>query len=184
MFIKSLPNLTLIGFPTSGKTYLGRLLAQRLSQPFIDIDELIQQYHSSLSCREIFQAFGEGYFRYLEKKTVLSLEQQGKPHIIATGGGTLLQESNAFSLKRHSFLIYLKIPAAILKERILNQSTLPSYLHPEDPENSFTTLYAERTSLYEKWADQIIEIDSSDYYQTLNELSLQDLQKKFKLSLA
>ncbi|WP_068469413.1 shikimate kinase [Candidatus Protochlamydia phocaeensis] len=171
MLNKSSPNISLIGFPTSGKTILGGRLAQHLNKRFIDVDALIQSYHASLSCREIFQVFGEAYFRYLESKAIQSLEAHPEPVIIATGGGSLIQEKNCLSLKKHSRFIYLKVPSVVLKERLLCQSALPAFLQTEDPEHAFNRLYGERSVLYEKWADHIIDLHSFSVEQCLQELN-------------
>ncbi len=172
-------NVMLIGFQASGKTTFGRLLAKQLNRPFIDTDDLIQQYHPSLSCREIYRTFSKDYFRRLEAEVVAGLEHTLRGAVIATGGGCLMNESNGYSLKKHSHVIYLEVSFEVLKERILTRTFLPSYLDKGDPENSLKHLYEERSAIYEKWADQILTIQQEDMTQTLKRLyemslSLQD----------
>lgn len=163
-------NIMLIGFQASGKTTFGRLLAKQLNRPFVDIDELIQQYHPSLSCKEIYRTFGKEYFRRIEAEVVAGLEHTLRGAVIATGGGCLMNEMNGRSLKKHSHVIYLEVPFVILKERILSRATLPSYLDKDDPETSLKRLYEERFIIYERWADLVLTIRKDDMRDTLKRL--------------
>lgn len=150
-------NVALIGFQGCGKTTLGAKLARCLNRPFLDTDHLIESYHSGLNCSQIFRQFGESYFRQLEGQVIDQLEQQ-KNVVIAIGGGSLLQETNRLSLKKHSDLFYLKTPMRIVKERIWSRSQLPAYLDVADPHGSFHRLYQERAELYAQLADQVVEL--------------------------
>ncbi len=162
-------SLVLIGFQTSGKTTLGKLLANHLQCPFVDTDQLIEQRHPSHSIGEIVRTFGIDYFRYLEIQVIASLKFQ-PAIVLATGGGTLLQPSHAESLKAHSLLIYLKTSAEILKERIWQRKILPAYLNSNDPHQDFARLYQERIAIYEKWADDSVEMDDLNIQDALHQL--------------
>jgi shikimate kinase len=162
-------SLALIGFQSSGKTTLGKQLAAYLRCSFVDTDQLIEQFHPTLSCREIFQQFGSFYFRQLENQVIASLTYQ-PPLVVATGGGSLLQISNGLVLKAHSILIYLKTSPEILRHRIGLQSTLPGYLKGDNLEQAFANLYKERAVIYEKWADQMLEMDHLNEKESLRKL--------------
>lgn len=157
---------TFIGFQSSGKTTLGRLLAHQLQCSFKDTDQLIEEFHPTLSCSEIFKTFGETYFRQLEAHVITSLNYH-LPFILATGGGSLLQESNRFILKKNCTLIYLKTSSDILKERIAQRATLPGYLSSSHFDKTFDRIYQERSAIYEKWADHIIYMDGLNIEQAL-----------------
>ncbi len=163
--------LTLIGFSSCGKTTLGQQLAKELKYTFIDTDRLIEKFHPSLSCRDIFSNFGEYYFRELESQVIQSLDLQSST-LLAIGGGTLLNPKNGEKLKNQSLLIYLKISAEALKKRIWQQKTLPSYLNADHPQQSFSHLYIERSQIYEKWADKILEMENLNIETALERIKI------------
>lgn len=148
-----LSHIILCGYKGSGKSYLGRLLAEELNRDFIDTDVLIEQYYQqenciALKCREIVLEIGELHFRQLEKKIVSQLNPTRKS-IIAIGGGTLLTEENHEHLKKIGILVYLKADKEILKKRIFAKG-IPSFLKDLPPLQAFEEMYTSRKQLYEK----------------------------------
>ena len=117
-------NWILCGFKGCGKSFFGA----RLSLPFLDLDRLIEE-RERLCVRDIVLQKGEAYFRKLEKETALSLEVEG--HVIAVGGGTLLDPISQAHLRSLGPLIYLKCPKQILKKRILIPP-LPTFIKNND----------------------------------------------------
>ena len=102
-------NIVLIGLPGSGKTLLGRQLANRLSLPFLDLDEWIEA-QTGLRIPQIFSGYGEPFFRELEAHAVN--EAACNPgQIVATGGGTILRPENTRALRKHGVLIFIDRPA-------------------------------------------------------------------------
>jgi shikimate kinase len=145
--------LILIGFKNCGKTTLGALVAHELKLPFFDTDRIVQSlYDPFVSCREIVQREGESYFRALEKQAVASLKgcREG---VIATGGGTLIDDSNAKQLKELGKMIYLKASFSLLASRF---DQMPSFVKEGV---SLQEIAESRFSLYERWADEIVEVD-------------------------
>ena len=106
-------NIVLTGMPSSGKTTVGRLLAERLSMRFEDTDDVVR----TLSGRSIPQLFAEGgepLFRKWEAIAVESLAcEQGL--VIATGGGTPLSEGNVRALRLNGTLVFLDRPLHLLQ---------------------------------------------------------------------
>ena len=98
-------NIILIGFMGVGKTSLGKLLAQKLGCGFIDLDEKIE-HDANLTIPQIFEKYGEKYFRELEKASVKEVCTK-KNIIIATGGGTVKDEENLQLLKNSGVIICL-----------------------------------------------------------------------------
>ena len=96
-------NLILIGFMGTGKTSLGKLLAEKLGRGFIDIDQKIEQ-DAGLSIPQIFEKYGEKYFRELEKNAVKEITQR-RGLVIATGGGTIKDEENLRLLKNSGVIV-------------------------------------------------------------------------------
>lgn len=109
-------NIALYGFMGSGKSTIGRLLAQFLSRSFIDLDLYIETQNGR-SISQMFAQCGEEYFRAQEESAVLSLPFD-VPHVLALGGGALLREKN----KNHICALYrvytLFVPYAVLKDRL------------------------------------------------------------------
>ena len=107
----------LLGYRGSGKTTIGKRLADRLWQPFVDTDEMIVK-RAGMTIKEIFERQGEDKFRDLETdvvKEVAGLDE----HVIALGGGAVLREQNRDALKSKPHkLIYLRCDAKVLRDRI------------------------------------------------------------------
>lgn len=166
-------NLILFGHKSSGKTFFGGLLARELGIPFIDTDQLIEKFYQyefqeECQCRQIFIKIGEGDFRKLEKKAIDSLK--GTTHaIIALGGGAVLNLENCLKLKELGTLIYLEADKETLKHRILSQG-IPSFLDPNDPENSFDRMYEARKLIYEKLSPFKVSLQGKSNGQILEEL--------------
>jgi shikimate kinase len=129
----------LIGFMGSGKSTVGKIVAHRLSIPFYDMDDLIEN-SAGTSIASIFQQYGESYFRKLEQEALYDTEKIDKS-IIATGGGTPCFFDNMEWIKQHGASIYLKGSPEILCSRLLkntaerplikdySEDTLLSYIH-------------------------------------------------------
>jgi len=112
-------HLFLIGFMGCGKTYWGKILANKSGLPFVDLDELIVQA-SGQSISQIFKAVGESGFRDLEQK-VLKTIQEMPNSIIATGGGTPCFFDNMDWMNDVGTTIYLKASPALLAERLRSE---------------------------------------------------------------
>ena len=111
-------SVVLIGYRGSGKTTVGKRLADRLWQPFVDTDELVVRKAGGKTIREIFESGGEQQFRDLESEAVreVALLQE---HVIALGGGALLREENRKQIKDAGFkVVYLKCDPEVLFEHI------------------------------------------------------------------
>ncbi|HEX5245472.1 MAG TPA: shikimate kinase [Tepidisphaeraceae bacterium] len=109
----------LIGYRGSGKTTIGKRLADRLWQPFIDIDDLVIK-KAGKSIKEIFEQEGEQRFRDLETEVVREVCTQPDT-VIAFGGGALDRDENREAIKQAGLrLIYFKCEPAELLKRIQN----------------------------------------------------------------
>jgi len=109
----------LIGYRGSGKTTIGRRLADRLWQPFIDTDDLVIK-KAGKSIKEIFEQEGEQRFRDLETEVVREVCTQPET-VIAFGGGALDRDENREAIKQAGLrLVYFKCEPAELLKRIQN----------------------------------------------------------------
>ncbi len=103
--------------PGSGKTTLGRALAEHLGIPFLDLDaEIVARAGQVVSA--IFLQHGEAYFRQLEADTLREIAAQPGPLVVATGGGTPCFHNNLTVLKTSGITVWLDVPVAVLKERL------------------------------------------------------------------
>lgn len=101
--------LSLVGYRTSGKTTVGRLVAERLDRGFLDCDEYIEQ-RTGLTIAEIFQKCGESYFRELESQALENLTRRDGI-VLATGGGAVLRYKNIQLLQRCGTVVHLAVSA-------------------------------------------------------------------------
>ncbi len=109
-------NIYLIGFMASGKTTLGRQLAERLDYQFIDLDEEIEKKHE-LSVSGIFEKYGESRFRSLESETLKEVSLR-TGCVVATGGGTPCYFSNMEQMNRSGVTVYLQVSVAEIFRRL------------------------------------------------------------------
>ena len=149
---KSKENIVLIGMPSSGKTTIGKRLAKELNRPFIDTDEEIVK-KANMEIPEIFQKFGEAYFRKIESDYIINEASKLTSCIIATGGGAILNKENIFSLKKNGKVYFIDRPIELL----LTTSNRPLSSNKEDLEKR----YNERYNLYKELADFSFSAQSS-----------------------
>ncbi len=151
-------SLILFGFKSVGKTTLGKRFSLSLGLPFIDTDDLlVARYQKTV--RELYRDGGEDLFRKREKEIILSLDPQ--PAVIALGGGAVLDKENLSHLQTIGQLIYLKANFETVKKRIFSQS-IPSFIDPQNPEDSLRGLYEKRVALYEQIPALVIEVELLD----------------------
>ena len=112
----------LLGMMGSGKTTLGRELAEKLGYTFLDLDAVIEQKEGK-TIAEIFAAEGQEWFRELEREALQSIISNYKQAIVATGGGTPCFFNNITLMNAAGETIFLDVPTEFLAER-LSQSDL------------------------------------------------------------
>lgn len=117
-------NIILVGMMGAGKTFIGKALHTNFpTMDLIDLDEYIEtKQHMKIS--EIFENFGEPYFRDLETSAINELIQNDN-QIISLGGGAFEKKENREILNKNGYTIYLKANAKTLFERIKNETHRP-----------------------------------------------------------
>lgn len=151
----------LIGYRGSGKTTIGKKLADRLWQRFVDTDDLIVR-RAGKSIREIFEQDGEPAFREIEHQMLhetLLLED----HVISLGGGAILREDNRQAIQAGSHrVIYLKCDPQTLAERIESDPATAANRPPLTAGRSSTdevaAVLAEREPLYRQVMDAELDV--------------------------
>lgn len=152
-------NLILTGMPSSGKSTIGRALAERLGRPFFDSDEEIVR-EEKRSIPEIFSLFGEAYFRAAETRVLKRLCAE-RGAVIATGGGAPLREENCRAFRSNGEILFLDAPL----QDLTGGASRP--LTP-DPE-AMAKRYRERIGIYRATADRIIPV-SRDLEENLERI--------------
>ena len=132
----------LVGFMGSGKTTVGRRVAQRLGLPFVDLDQEIERI-SGLTVRAFFEASGEGAFRKREA-LFLSGTEAFEAAIVATGGGSFVPEGNREVIKRLGAAVFLDVPFSAVATRLAGKTDRPLFKDPD----AAARLFAERAPFY------------------------------------
>lgn len=148
-------NLALIGFMGTGKSSVGRLVAEQLHFDYLDTDELIQS-RTGRTIADIFKHDGEPAFRKLEQQLVAELAAR-KRTVIATGGGLPANPLNLTSLKNHALIVCLWASPEKIWERVRNQTHRPLLCDP-NPKLKIRELLAAREPFYRQ-ADVLINTD-------------------------
>ena len=157
----------------TGKTSLGKLLAEKLGRGFIDIDQKIEQ-DAGLSIPQIFEKYGEKYFRELEKNAVKEITQR-RGLVIATGGGTIKDEENLRLLKNSGVIVCLTTEPEEILRRTERRGERPMLDAEEDRLTTIKKLLAERQQFYSQ-ADYTIDTTDWSPLQIMN-----DICKRFRL---
>lgn len=158
-------NVYFIGFMGTGKSTIGRAVAQKLNLDFIDTDALITE-QSGMPIPKIFEIYGEDYFRVLESKLIVDLAR-GSNRIISTGGGTPLYHGNMKNMRDNGLIIALETSTTILWSRLKGCEDRP-ILQKYNTFEKFDRLYRHRKSVYDK-ADIIIKTDGKSIDQLVTE---------------
>lgn len=155
--MKEVRNIVLTGFMGTGKTTVGKTLAEWVTFDFADMDSLIEQ-EAGKTIPEIFAAEGEAGFREREREAARRLAQ-GSKQVIATGGGTVKDPENMEALRETGIIVCLTASVDTILQRTDAQGQRPLLdVAGEDRKAAVEKLLAERDSLY-KEADYIIETD-------------------------
>ncbi len=139
-------NIVLIGMPSAGKTSVGKILAEKLNREFIDTDQEIVK-KVGITIPEIFEKFGEDYFRKVEAEVYSEIGKlSGK--VISTGGGVVKNKENYFPLKQNGKIFYINrdIDKLLTDGRPLSKD-----------KETIKKLYLERKDAYEYFADYKID---------------------------
>ncbi len=148
-------NIVLTGFMGSGKSTVGRLLAERLGMRLVDTDEEVERM-AGMSIPEIFERYGEKRFRELEHLAVRHIsELEGA--VIVTGGGVVLNPENLRLLRRRGVIFYLHAEPEVICRRLAGDTSRP-LLRGGSLEERVRKLMSQRA---ERYADHDFMIDTS-----------------------
>jgi 3-dehydroquinate synthase len=149
----------LIGLSGSGKSTVGRLLAQRLNRPLFDVDALIEKEYGE-RIPAIFARHGEDYFRALERRVFAQAVERAEEAVIVTGGGIVVQPENRLLMAQYGTRVFLRVDPATALERMQRQfaaeraqNRTPEFrplLSGPDPLAALQRLLAARLGWYEE----------------------------------
>ena len=157
-------NITLCGMMGSGKSSIGKFLANKINYGFVDTDKLIE-HKAKKSIENIFNEDGEIFFRNLEEQIIIE-HLDKKKIVISLGGGAIVNKNIRKIIKENSYNIYLQVKIDILIKRLINSKNRPLIFNKKLNE-TLSDLINKRKKFYQK-ADLIIN----------NEISLNDTVKK------
>ena len=144
--MSSKKNVVLVGFMGTGKTAVGKILAQQLNRPVVDVDAWIERAEGR-KISEIFSESGESFFRALEKKAIHEIIAR-EAIVITTGGGAVIDAENRARLRQTGWVIALLAKPATIAARVKDAKDRP-LLKGGDPLKKIESLLAARRAFYE-----------------------------------
>ncbi len=161
-------NVVLIGYRGTGKSTVGKLVAERLGRVLVSTDaEIVKSAVQNIP--EIVEQHGWEYFRDLETKICQDLAGQDGV-VIDTGGGAILRSQNVESLKHTGKLFWLTAPVETIAKRIGADTQRPSLTGTKSFLDEIQDVLRERTPKYQAAADYIIETDGKSATQVADEI--------------
>jgi len=150
--------IVLVGMMGSGKTTVGRQLANRLGWSFCDSDAMVEASTGS-TVPELFATRGEAAFRAEETRVLTEALDEERPVVVAAAGGVVLSPDNRALLAQH-LVVWLRADPATLAARVGAGEGRPLLDH--DPAGTLVGLDAVRRPLYEEVADAVVDVDALD----------------------
>ena len=157
-------NISLCGMMGSGKSAIGKILANKLDYNFIDVDKIIE-IDAGKTIKKIFEEDGEQYFRDLEEKITINILEL-KETIVSLGGGAIINKNIRGSIKKNSYNIYLNVNIDILTKRLQNSKTRP-LIYKKNLKKELINLIGNREKFYRK-ADLVVKNEKNIIETTEN----------------
>jgi XRE family aerobic/anaerobic benzoate catabolism transcriptional regulator len=149
-----MPVVALLGLRGAGKSTLGRRLARKLRVPFVELDRRIEEA-AGLSLGEIFAVHGEEYYRRLERDALDRVLAEGRPLVLATGGGIVNATDTFAALKRRALTVWLRAKPEDHWNRVVKQGDRRPMADNPEAMAELRRLLAERGSLYAQAAHTV-----------------------------
>ncbi|ACD66168.1 MAG TPA: shikimate kinase [Sulfurihydrogenibium sp.] len=157
-------NIYLVGFMGSGKSTVGKILAEKLNMKFVDIDKLIEE-KEGMKIKDIFEQKGESYFRELERKQIEAIVNQ-EGLVVSTGGGLGANLNNMNLMKKNGDVVWLDVSLNTVLDRLKNDQDRPLLKQPIE---KIKQLFEERKNVY-RLANIRINADKKTPSQIVEEI--------------
>ena len=151
-------SIVLIGLMGSGKSAIGKMLSDKIGVPLSDTDRIIEK-EIGKKVYQIFDDCGERYFRKVEEE-VVGRVLRNSPHIISTGGGSILSSKTRKAIKSKSFSIWVQCNVDIISNRIHDQEKRP-LLRDKNIVDTLIKKSKERNKFYRQADSQIVNENSN-----------------------
>ncbi|MEQ1539800.1 MAG: shikimate kinase [Sphingorhabdus sp.] len=158
--------VVLVGMMGVGKSTVGRMLATQLRLNFVDTDDEIERA-AGMTIAEIFERFGEEYFRDGERRVIARLIDGG-PKVIATGGGAFINDATRALIKDQCHSVWIDADLDILIARVSRRHHRP-LLIGKDPKIVMTDLFEKRAPIY-ALSDFRVCSDSAPHSKTVDQI--------------
>ncbi len=146
-------NIVLTGFMCSGKTHVGKIIAQKLGKKFVDTDEQIARF-LNMSILDIFNRYGELYFREIEFEICEQICNL-RNYVIASGGGTLINKKNYNLFNDNSLIIFIDTSFEVCYQRCVESNNRPLFNNLS--KNDLYKLFLKRRKIYCDIADIVFK---------------------------
>ena len=164
-------NIILIGYRCSGKTSVGKRLAQKLGWLFVDTDDRLVE-KDGRSIKKIVESDGWEGFRRLEKEVIQEVCAQNKT-VIATGGGAILEPANVEILQNRGQVVWLKVSPQTVKQRMAQDEgtdTLRPALTAKGLYVEIIDVLKDRNPIYEQTMDFSIDTDNQNIMEITEDI--------------
>ena len=148
-------NIVLIGMRGSGKSTIGKMLAEKLKKHFVDLDFILEQ-SEGMKVAQIVKKHGWDYFRKKESAIAQELATQTNT-VIATGGGVVLNKENITALQQKGLIVFLTAPVKALLDRIGDDPNRAALIDKKTKKEEMEIVWNERKNLYQQAADITID---------------------------
>lgn len=140
-------NVALIGMPCSGKTSVGKIIAQKMNIKHIDVDKFIQYKFGICSISSFIEFHGEILFRKIEELALIEIAnaKEFNQIILSTGGGAVLSLKNRELLSERFLVLHLSAPKELLRERLHRDTLRPKFIA-----NNLNAIFESRKPLYKE----------------------------------
>jgi XRE family aerobic/anaerobic benzoate catabolism transcriptional regulator len=166
---RTAPVIALLGLRGAGKSTIGPKLAARLGLRFVELDAAIERA-AGLTLSEIFQIHGEGYYRRLERETLMALLAEGEGLVLATGGSIVNDKETYKLLRRRAVTVWLKARPEDHWNRVIQQGDQrPMAQHPHAM-SELRALLTARERLYAE-AEHVVDTSRVDIDAAVEKLA-------------
>lgn len=160
-------NIFLIGFMGTGKSTIAGGLKDMLGMERVEMDQMIVE-EQGMPISEIFDKYGEDYFRDIESRTLIELQKR-KRTIVSCGGGVVVREENITHMKKSGCIVLLTAEPETVHERVKDSNERP-ILNSNMSVEHIRSLMDKRKKLYEAAADFTIATDKKSVAQICEEI--------------